>query len=628
MRIIELFAGIGACSKALENIGVNLEIVDAVEIDKYAIASFNAIHNTNFKNNDIREYDKVFNNIDIITHGSPCQDFSIAGKQAGGDEGSGTRSSLLYETLRIVEKIKPKYILWENVKNILSKKHRHNFEKYIEVLNTLGYNSYYKVLNSKDYGVPQNRERVFTVSIKKNIDNGSFNFPNKEELEIRLKDILENNVDEKYYLSKKMINFFYKNEQKQKEKGNGFRFGVSDGNVIAKAVTTRAGGRMDDNFIKSIDSQKELSPALTDIQCENRQHKSIVGSTQKHAAISKDGIVPTLTSAMGQGGGHVPMHNYDLRIRKLTPLECWRLMGFNDEDFEKAKNIPTSNTQLYKQAGNSIVVKVLEKIFKNLLNMNEKAITTDTLHTTGSSFNRFLNNITLGDSYKLIKQIPDKSIDLIIIDPPYFIENTNGGTRTRLAKSIRNMNNQIKEKNLTNGIQKEILKELVRVQKNINIYIWCNHKQIPEYLEYFVKNLNCKFDILIWNKSNATPLYNNKYLTDKEYCLYFRKNGYCNPQSYNEAKTVYYMPINKSDKNKYKHPTIKPLKIIKTLIKNSSKEGDIILDCFSGSGTTCVAAKELNRQYIGIEIDPEYHKISIDRLNGILANGQTSMFMS
>ena len=228
----------------------------------------------------------------------------------------------------------------------------------------------------------------------------------------------------------------------------------------------------------------------------------------------------------------------------------------------------------------------------------------------------------------MIKQIPDKSIDLIIIDPPYLIKNTNGGSRTRLAKSIRNMNNQIKEKNLTNGIQKEILKELIRVQKNINIYIWCNHKQIPDYLEYFVKNLNCKFDILIWNKSNTTPLYNNKYLTDKEYCLYFRKNGYCNPQSYAEAKTVYYMPINKSDKNKYKHPTIKPLKIIKTLIKNSSKEGDIILDCFSGSGTTCVAAKELNRKYIGIEIEPEYYKISIDRLQGILANGQTSMFMS
>lgn len=239
-------------------------------------------------------------------------------------------------------------------------------------------------------------------------------------------------------------------------------------------------------------------------------------------------------------------------------------------------------------------------------------------------FKDMLNTITLGDSYKLIKDIPDKSIDLIVIDPPYLIENTKGGTRTRLAKSIRNMNSQIEEKNLTVGIRKEILQELVRIEKNINIYIWCNHKQIPEYLDYFVKGLNCKFDILIWNKTNAVPLYNNKYLTDKEYCLYFRRNGYCNPKSYEEAKTVYYLPINKKDKEKYGHPTIKPLSIIKNLIRNSSNEGDIVLDCFSGSGTTCAAAKELNRKFVGIEINPDYHKISLDRIEGILANGQLS----
>ena len=647
MRIIELFAGIGACSKALENIGINLEIVDAVEIDKYAIASFNAVHNTNFEPQDIRNYNKTFENIDLITHGSPCQDFSIAGKQAGGDEGSGTRSSLLYETLRIVEKIKPKYILWENVKNILSKKHRHNFEKYIEVLNTLGYNSYYEVLNSKDYGVPQNRERVFTVSILKNIDNGSFNFPNKEELKIRLKDILENNVDEKYYLSKKMINFFYKNEQKQKEKGNGFRFGVSDGNVIAKAVTTRAGSRMDDNFIKCIQvaqiygTEKEpnpqagriydsegISPTMDTCSGGNRMPKIIVGSTQKHAAISKDGIVPTLTSAMGQGGGHVPMHNYDLRIRKLTPLECWRLMGFNDEDFEKAKNIPTSNTQLYKQAGNSIVVKVLEKIFKNLLNINEKIITIDTLQAhNGISFNELLNRITLGDSYKLIKQIPDGSIDLVIVDPPYEI--TTGVHSSGFLKNRKELEStkQIFEKKLDVGINNEILNQLNRVMKRTNIYIWCNKKQLYQYLDFY-KSKNIQLEIIIWNKYNCIPLTNNTYLPDKEFCLYFKEKGICLNTSYDTAKTVYNIPINISDKKKFKHPTIKPLQIIKNLIINSSKEGDIVLDCFSGSGTTCVAAKELNRQYIGIEIDPEYHKISIDRLQGILANGQTSMFMS
>ena len=193
MKVLELFAGIGACSKALERIGIDLEIVDAVEIDKYAMASFNAIHNTNFEPQDITQWDKDID-VDLVMHGSPCQDFSLAGLQAGGDEGSGTRSSLMYETIRIVKKLKPKYVVWENVKNLLSKKHRHNFEAYIKTMNILGYNSYYEVLNAKDYGIPQNRERVYTVSIRKDIDKGSFVFPEKEELKLKLWDkTTENN---------------------------------------------------------------------------------------------------------------------------------------------------------------------------------------------------------------------------------------------------------------------------------------------------------------------------------------------------------------------------------------------------------------------------------------------------
>ena len=137
-------------------------------------------------------------------HGSPCQDFSLAGKNAGGDKGSGTRSSLMYETIRIVEKLKPKYVIWENVKNLLSKKHRHNFDAYLEAMEQLGYTNYYQVLNSKDYGIPQNRERVFTISIREDI-NKVFTFPQKQELILRLKDMLEDKVDEKYYLSDEMI---------------------------------------------------------------------------------------------------------------------------------------------------------------------------------------------------------------------------------------------------------------------------------------------------------------------------------------------------------------------------------------------------------------------------------------
>ena len=205
LKILELFGGIGACSKALERLGIDYEIADYVEIDKYAVKSFNAIHNTNFEPQDITKWDKDIE-VDLIMHGSPCQDFSLAGLQAGGDEGSGTRSSLMYETLRIVEKLKPKYVIWENVKNMISKKHVHNFNKYIDRMDQLNYHSFYQVLNSKDYGIPQNRERVFTISIRKDLGQ-SFVFPQKQELKLKLKDMLEDEVDEKYYLSDSAIKY-------------------------------------------------------------------------------------------------------------------------------------------------------------------------------------------------------------------------------------------------------------------------------------------------------------------------------------------------------------------------------------------------------------------------------------
>ena len=205
LEVLELFGGIGACSKALERLGIPYHIADYVEIDKYAVKSFNAIHNTNFEPQDICEWDKDIE-VDLIMHGSPCQDFSLAGKQAGGDEGSGTRSSLMYETIRIVDKLKPKYVIWENVKNLLSKKHKHNFDAYLEAMEQIGYTNYYQVLNAKDYGIPQNRERVFTISIRKDI-NKAFTFPQKQELKLKLKDMLEDEVDEKYYLSNRYLEF-------------------------------------------------------------------------------------------------------------------------------------------------------------------------------------------------------------------------------------------------------------------------------------------------------------------------------------------------------------------------------------------------------------------------------------
>lgn len=317
MRILELFAGIGACSKALERLGFNVEIVDAVEIDKYAIASFNAIHNTNFEVQDIKEWGKDLKDIDLITHGSPCQDFSVAGKQAGGDINSGTRSSLMYETIRIVGKLRPKYVLWENVKNLLSKKHKHNFDAYIETMNILGYNSYYEVLNAKDYGIPQNRERVYTISIRRDIDKFDFQFPKKEELKLRLKDMLEEQVDEKYYLS---------NAQIERIK-----------------TTTYKGGKWDkiNESCRRVYSDKGISPTVHTCQGGNTEPKVLIKNATKKGydeAVDGDSVnlqYPESNTRRGRVGHQVsqtPMANDSMgvvnnfRIRKLTPKECWRLM--------------------------------------------------------------------------------------------------------------------------------------------------------------------------------------------------------------------------------------------------------------------------------------------------------------
>jgi len=236
LKVIELFGGIGAMTQALKRLGIEFEIVDYVEIDKYAVASYNAMNGTNFDPQDITKWDKDVE-CDLIMHGSPCQDFSISGLQKGGDEGSGTRSSLMWETVRIVNKLKPKYVVWENVRNVISETHWHNFEKYLNAMASMGYASAWQVLNAKDYGVPQNRERVFVVSVlngrtvyeamnlfgdsEKKLD---FEFPKPFPLTKKLKDILEENVDEKYFISQMMIDGFLKHNEKHIKKGTGFIF--------------------------------------------------------------------------------------------------------------------------------------------------------------------------------------------------------------------------------------------------------------------------------------------------------------------------------------------------------------------------------------------------------------------
>lgn len=211
MKVLSLFSGIGAFEKALDNLQIPYELAGFSEIDKYAVKSYCAIHGVDESMNlgDITKIDEkaLPKDIDLITYGFPCQDISLAGKQKGlfHDDGTQTRSGLFFEALRIIEATKPKIAIAENVKNLTGKKFKEQFALVLESLDEAGYNNYWKVLNAKDYGIPQNRERVFIISIRKDIDDGEFEFPEGFPLELRLKDMLDDEVNEKFYLSNKGV---------------------------------------------------------------------------------------------------------------------------------------------------------------------------------------------------------------------------------------------------------------------------------------------------------------------------------------------------------------------------------------------------------------------------------------
>ena len=517
IRVNELFSGIGAFRKALENFRIPHEIVGISEIDKYAIRSYEAIYGKTRNYGDISKIDKL-DYADLWTYGFPCQDISVAGRGAGIVKGE-TRSGLLYEVERLLLESQksdelPKYLIMENVKNLVSKKFIADFEKWLEFLESLGYTNHWQVLNAKDYGIPQNRERVFCISI---LGDKEFVFPEKQPLRLRLKDLLEDEVDEKFYLSQEQadkIKFstFIIEKLRIQEKNycgtlccteykrlkcvqigqydtrtrkNSNRYRVYDDEGISPTIHTSQGGNLQPcirikngtkkGFLEAVDGDGIDLAFPTSKQRRGRVQKQIantldtssnkgvaiysptvcIGSTQKNAAVTDGSYAPTLTSSMGTGGGHVPMidteplgtlyvHNskafgngymndlsktikagnhdtfvvlktvnstttprvvggigektsnngkqyfyqnriYDsevatavatslqpnyldsaFRVRKLTPKECWRLMGFDDKSFEKAERV-CSNTQLYKQAGNSIVVNVLERVLENLL---------------------------------------------------------------------------------------------------------------------------------------------------------------------------------------------------------------------------------------------------------------------
>ena len=192
---------------------------------------------------------------------------------------------------------------------------------------------------------------------------------------------------------------------------------------------------------------------------------------------------------------------------------------------------------------------------------------------------------------------------------------------------MNKINCELLDNDITQGIRTEIFPELIRIMKLPNIYIFCNKRQILFYTNYFVNEMQYKFDLIIWHKTNIIPAFSHQYLNDVEYCLYFHAPGTCNPQNYDDAKTVVETTTNKIGKENYKHPTVKPLELIEKLIRNSSKPGDIVFDCFLGSGTTAVASKNQGRHYLGIEKNPIWYKVSCDRLDCIDANGQIGFLL-
>ncbi len=309
-----------------------------------------------------------------MTYSFPCQDLSIAGNQKGMKKGDNTRSGLLWEVERLLDECRelPQVLLMENVPQVIGKGNFKDFRKWQLKLESLGYSNYFKLLNAKDYSIPQNRNRCFMVSI---LGDYYYEFPKKKKLKLKLKDMLEDEVDEKYFLSEKLINYFKENSIKNEEKGNGFRFSpLKTQTRLSKCVTTRAGSRMDDNFIiqrpRGYNKGGYRQPCIIIPEDTKRGYKEAyegdgVYINRPH---QKRGCVQTnmIQTIRSERHGLKVLEKSQLRIRRLTPKECWRLMGFSDEDFEKASKV-NSNSQLYKQAGNSIVVNVLEAIFKELI---------------------------------------------------------------------------------------------------------------------------------------------------------------------------------------------------------------------------------------------------------------------
>lgn len=239
-----------------------------------------------------------------------------------------------------------------------------------------------------------------------------------------------------------------------------------------------------------------------------------------------------------------------------------------------------------------------------------------------------LDTIYNEDCLKGLERLYGMDIPLIVTDPPYEVITQGGGTINN-TKGLSTSLKALDDLSITNGYDiKALARHVSNIQgENINIYLWCNKTQIPEYFDTYVTNLNCKFDLILWHKTNALPTYSNKYLSDTEYCLHFYKGkGMTHPNTYEDATTYYLAPINASDKKLWEHPTIKPVDIIQRLIRNSSKVGDVVLDPFMGSGTTAVASIREERHFIGFEIDQTYYDKSRQRIDAERRNRLFTQF--
>lgn len=398
LKVIELFAGIGAPRKALENLRIEHENIGFSEIDKYAEVSYRAIFNDYTTPNfgDITQI-KELPESDLITYGFPCQDISVAGYGKGIKEGTG--SGLLLEVERLLniaaDKNKlPEYLLMENVDALLSKKHIKDFENWLVKLEKLGYKNFYKTLNAKDYGIPQNRDRIFCISVRDR--SYKYIFPEKKQLQIKLNDMLEDTVEEKYYLKDNQVKAFvekYKDEidkltlgiypcltpEKLNKRQNGRRFKVNNEEMFTLTAQDRHGiikiGSLTDR-----NSQGERV-YTTDLAVTLNANGGGLGAKTGLYLINGD-ISYCITANESKGTTledflkkkrRQLVTDKTFRIRRPTPLECYRLMGFKDEDFRRIKIAGISDTQAYRQAGNSIVVDVLEAVFEKLfLNNTEE----------------------------------------------------------------------------------------------------------------------------------------------------------------------------------------------------------------------------------------------------------------